>query len=249
MKRRTGVGSQQTNDDQGCKPGHFSSAAIIATIVISLAVGCAGWTPAQDSSGVGLNPESQQLPTTAEPPAESETEESDEESLNSKQRKNKMTESIYDFKAKSLDGKDIDLSSYKGDVLLIVNTASQCGFTKQYQGLEEIYEKFKDRGFKVLGFPCNQFGNQEPGDSGEIASFCQKNFGVNFQMFEKVDVNGDDAHPLYKYLTKAAPGALGTKGIKWNFTKFLIDRQGNVLKRYSPQTKPEDLVPEVEKLL
>jgi len=156
---------------------------------------------------------------------------------------------IYDFTAKSLAGDNIDLSQYKGDVVLIVNTASQCGFTNQYQGLEALSEKFKTRGLQVLGFPCNQFGNQEPGDSSEIASFCQKNYGVNFQMFEKVDVNGDDAHPLYKYLSEAAPGALGTKSIKWNFTKFLVDRQGNVLKRFAPNVKPEELEPEVEKLL
>lgn len=160
-----------------------------------------------------------------------------------------MSETVYDFKAKSLEGKDIDLSSYKGDVLLIVNTASECGFTNQYKGLEELHEKYKDRGLKVLGFPCNQFGGQEPGDSHQIASFCQKNYGVSFQMFEKIDVNGEHAHPLYKYLTKAAPGALGTKGIKWNFTKFLVDRQGNVLKRYAPTTKPEDLTADVEKQL
>lgn len=166
-------------------------------------------------------------------------------------KKTKMNDShsVYDFKAKSLDGKEIDLARYKGDVLLIVNTASRCGFTKQYQGLEQLHEKYKDRGLRVLGFPCNQFGGQEPGDASEIAGFCQKNYGVNFQMFDKIDVNGDKAHPLYRYLTDAAPGALGTKAIKWNFTKFLIDRKGSVLKRYAPQTKPEELIPEVEKLL
>jgi glutathione peroxidase len=221
-------------------------------------------TFAQGAAGVGLDPESQRLPHPVE--IESETTLADPSEENSrandshpsgtdsgkpqkKVNEQTMSESVYDFHAKSLDGKDIDLSSYKGDVMLIVNTASECGFTNQYKGLEELHEKYQDRGLKILGFPCNQFGGQEPGDNQQIASFCQKNFGVNFQMFEKIDVNGEDAHPLYKYLTKAAPGALGTKAIKWNFTKFLVDRQGKVLKRYAPTTKPEDLRADIEKQL
>lgn len=162
-------------------------------------------------------------------------------------KKDKM--SIYDFKAKALDGKEIALNQYKGDVVLIVNTASECGFTPQYQGLEELHKKFSPKGLRVLGFPCNQFGGQEPGDSTKIANFCHKNYGVDFQMFEKVDVNGKDAHPLYKYLTGEAPGVLGSEGIKWNFTKFLVDRNGKVIKRFAPNVKPEDLSGDIEKLL
>ena len=157
--------------------------------------------------------------------------------------------SVYDFKAKALDGKEIALDHYKGDVLLIVNTASKCGFTPQYKGLQELYSKYKDRGFEVLGFPCNQFGEQEPGDSSEIHNFCQKNYGVEFQMFEKIDVNGKNAHPLYKFLTEEKPGALGTEAIKWNFTKFLVDKDGKVVKRYAPNVKPEDLEKDIEKQL
>lgn len=160
-----------------------------------------------------------------------------------------MSEKVYDFEAKALDGKEIKLSSYKGDVMLIVNTASKCGFTPQYEGLEALHQKYGEKGLKILGFPCNQFGAQEPGPSDEIGAFCQKNYGVDFQMFEKIDVNGKDAHPLYKYLASAAPGALGTEAIKWNFTKFLIDRDGNVVKRYAPNVEPKELVPEIEKLL
>jgi glutathione peroxidase len=156
---------------------------------------------------------------------------------------------IYEFTAKTLDGKDLSLSTYKGDVMLIVNTASECGFTSQYKGLEELNKKYAAKGLKVLGFPCNQFGHQEPGDSSQIASFCTKNYGVDFQMFEKIDVNGKDAHPIYKYLTESAPGALGTEAIKWNFTKFLIDRQGKVIKRYAPNVNPADIAGDIEKLL
>jgi len=157
--------------------------------------------------------------------------------------------SVHDFSATSLDGKPVDLSSYKGKVLVIVNTASKCGFTPQYAGLETLYEKYKDKGFAVLGFPCNQFGAQEPGSEDEIGAFCQKNYGVSFPMFAKVDVNGDGAHPLFKFLTAEAKGILGTQAIKWNFTKFLVDKNGDVVERYAPQTKPEELEKPVEKLL
>ena len=162
----------------------------------------------------------------------------------------KMTEkSVLDSKARSLSGEEIDLSRYKGKVLVIVNTASKCGFTNQYAGLEELYEKYKDKGLEILGFPCNQFGGQEPGSEEEIANFCQKNYGVDFQMFEKVDVNGSDAHPLYKFLTHEAPGALKTEAIKWNFTKFLVDKNGKVLKRFAPNVAPKDLESDIEKQL
>jgi glutathione peroxidase len=156
---------------------------------------------------------------------------------------------IYTFKAKTLDGKEIGLDQFKGDVLLIVNTASKCGFTPQYAGLEALHKQYANKGLKVLGFPCNQFGAQEPGDSGEIHNFCQKNYGVDFQMFDKVEVNGKSAHPLYKYLTSAAPGVLGSEAIKWNFTKFLVDRNGNVVKRYAPDVAPEKIAPDIEKQL
>lgn len=172
-----------------------------------------------------------------------------EAAIAAKSKENQKLESIYDFRVKALDGKDIDLSSYKGEVMLIVNTASKCGFTKQYAGLEDLHKKYEPKGLKVLGFPCNQFGGQEPGDSSEIATFCQKNYGVDFQMFEKIDVNGKNAHPLYKYLTSTAPGALGTEAIKWNFTKFLVDRKGNIIKRYAPDVKPEDISGDIEKQL
>jgi glutathione peroxidase len=156
---------------------------------------------------------------------------------------------IYDFQATSLDGKPVDLAQYRGKVLLIVNTASKCGFTPQYQGLEAVYRELHGRGLEVLGFPCNQFGAQEPGTEDEIGAFCEKNYGVSFPMFAKVDVNGDDAHPLWKHLKGEAPGVLGTEGIKWNFTKFLIGRDGKVAKRYAPTTKPEEIADDIEKLL
>lgn len=159
--------------------------------------------------------------------------------------RNVMT-SIYDFHAKTLYGKDLDLSTYKGNVLLIVNTASKCGFTPQYEGLQELHSKYGAKGLVVLGFPCNQFGSQEPGSESEIGSFCQKNYGVEFQMFEKIDVNGSDAHPVYKYLTSEAPGLAGTEAIKWNFTKFLVDRHGKVFKRYAPDVKPQDISKDIE---
>jgi len=156
---------------------------------------------------------------------------------------------LHDFSADSLDGKKIDLKQYRGKVVLVVNTASKCGLTPQYAGLEALHGKFQKRGLEVLGFPCNQFGGQEPGSADEIGAFCQKNYGVGFQMFDKVEVNGADAHPLYQWLTQAAPGLLGSEAIKWNFTKFLVDRDGNVVKRYAPQTEPAKLEDDIEKLL
>jgi glutathione peroxidase len=156
---------------------------------------------------------------------------------------------VYDFQATALDGKPVDLAQYRGKVLLIVNTASKCGFTPQYQGLENVYRELHGRGLEVLGFPCNQFGSQEPGTEEEIGAFCEKNYGVSFPMFAKVDVNGDAAHPLWKFLKGEAPGVLGTEGIKWNFTKFLIGRDGKVAKRYAPTTKPEEIAGDIERLL
>jgi glutathione peroxidase len=158
---------------------------------------------------------------------------------------------VFDFQAVALDGKQVDLAQYRGKVLLIVNTASKCGFTPQYQGLEAVYRELHGRGpgFEVLGFPCNQFGAQEPGTEEEIGAFCEKNYGVSFPMFAKVDVNGDDAHPLWKHLKGEAPGVLGTEAIKWNFTKFLIGRDGKVAHRYAPTTKPEEIAGDIEKLL
>ncbi len=146
---------------------------------------------------------------------------------------------IYDFRAETLKGKEVSLSDYRGQVVLIVNTASKCGFTPQYEGLEKLYEKMKDKGFNVLGFPCNQFGKQEPGSASEIGQFCQANYGVSFPMFAKIEVNGPNAHPLYKYLKREKPGVLGSERIKWNFTKFLVDRTGRVVERFAPMTKPE----------
>ncbi len=156
---------------------------------------------------------------------------------------------ITDIPVTTPEGTQIDLSDYAGKVLLIVNVASKCGFTPQYEGLEALHRRYADRGFEVLGFPCNQFGAQEPGDAAEIASFCSLTYDVTFPVFGKIDVNGPDAAPLYRHLKKSAPGLLGTEGIKWNFTKFLIDRGGNVVDRYAPQTKPEDIAADIEKLL
>jgi glutathione peroxidase len=155
----------------------------------------------------------------------------------------------YDFAANSLDGKPVNLKDFTGKPLLIVNTASKCGFTPQYAGLEALFERYRDRGLMVLGFPCNQFGEQEPGSADEIGAFCQKNYGVSFPMFEKIDVNGDATHPLYQWLKDAAPGVLGSKTIKWNFTKFLVDRTGKVKSRYAPMTKPEELTGDIEAVL
>lgn len=156
---------------------------------------------------------------------------------------------IYDFKADSLNGAPVDLTQHKGKVLLIVNTASNCGFTPQYKGLETVYRQFKDKGVEVLGFPCNQFGQQEPGSADEIGAFCEQNYGVTFPLFAKIDVNGGDAHPLFKHLKSEAPGLLGSQAIKWNFTKFLVKKDGTVYKRYAPQTDPKELVDDIEKLL
>jgi glutathione peroxidase len=156
---------------------------------------------------------------------------------------------IFDYSATGLAGEPIDLARYKGQVLLIVNTASACGFTPQYKGLEEVYKQFSDKGVVVLGFPCNQFGAQEKGSEEEIGAFCEKNYGVTFPLFSKIDVNGDNAHPLFKQLKKDAPGLLGTEAIKWNFTKFLVGKDGKVFKRYAPATKPEELIGDIEKLL
>jgi glutathione peroxidase len=155
----------------------------------------------------------------------------------------------HDFEARALNGDAIALRAYAGKVLLIVNTASKCGFTPQYEGLEALYRKYRDKGLVVLGFPCNQFGEQEPGSADDIGAFCQKNYGVSFPMFDKIDVNGDAAHPLYRWLKKSAPGLLGSERIKWNFTKFLLDRNGRVVERYAPVTKPEDLGHDIEALL
>jgi glutathione peroxidase len=156
---------------------------------------------------------------------------------------------IFEISVKTIDGKEMPLSEFKGDVLLIVNVASQCGYTPQYDGLEKLHEKYKAKGFKVLGFPCNQFGSQEPGSEKEIKKFCETSFGVTFPLFAKVDVNGSAAHPLYKFLTQEKPGILGTEAIKWNFTKFLIGRNGEPIKRYAPATKPEDISGDIEKAL
>lgn len=156
---------------------------------------------------------------------------------------------LYTFSARTLKGETVSLERYRGKVLLIVNTASECGFTPQYAGLQQLHGRFAARGFEVLGFPCNQFGKQEPGDAAQIGSFCEKNFGVTFPLFEKIDVKGPDAHPLFRYLTGERRGLFGTRNVKWNFTKFLVDRQGNVLKRYAPKTKPEQIAGDIEALL
>lgn len=155
---------------------------------------------------------------------------------------------LHDFKATALDGKEISLGDYAGEVVLVVNTASQCGFTPQLAGLETLHEKYRGRGFTVLGFPCNQFGGQEPGTEEEIGAFCQKNYGVTFPMFAKIDVNGSGEHPLYAWLKSEKGGLLGAR-IKWNFTKFLVGRDGTVLGRYAPNTDPADLAGDVERAL
>ncbi|MDR6850114.1 glutathione peroxidase [Sphingomonas sp. BE137] len=156
---------------------------------------------------------------------------------------------ITDLTVKAADGTPVDLSAYAGKVLLIVNAASKCGFTPQYEGLEALHRQFGDRGFEVLGFPCNQFGAQEPGDAAEIANFCSLTYDVTFPVFAKIDVNGTNADPLFVALKKQAPGILGTEGIKWNFTKFLVGKDGQVVERYAPTTKPEAIAADIEKLL
>jgi len=156
---------------------------------------------------------------------------------------------VYEFSAPLLDGQDQGLAGFEGQVLLIVNTASKCGFTPQYAGLEQLYRAYKDRGFAVLGFPCNQFGAQEPGSQAEIGAFCQKNYGVSFPVFAKIEVNGPGSHPLYRFLKEAKPGFLGSRAIKWNFTKFLVDRQGNVVGRFGPSAAPAGLAGAIEGLL
>lgn len=157
--------------------------------------------------------------------------------------------SVLDISAISLAGAPVDLKQYLGQVVLIVNTASKCGFTPQYQGLEQVYQQFHQRGVTVLGFPCNQFGAQEPGTADDIGAFCEKNYGVTFPLFAKIDVNGNGTHPLFAALKKQAPGLLGTQAIKWNFTKFLLRKDGSVYQRYAPATKPSELVADIEKLL
>ncbi|MFZ9667723.1 MAG: glutathione peroxidase [Steroidobacteraceae bacterium] len=157
--------------------------------------------------------------------------------------------SVHDFSARAIDGVDRSLAEYKGKVLLVVNVASKCGFTPQYSGLEALQRQYADRGFAVLGFPCDQFGHQEPGNEEEIRKFCSLNYDVTFPMFAKIEVNGAGSHPLYEHLKSSAPGVLGTEGIKWNFTKFLVDREGRVVRRYAPTDKPESLAADIEKLL
>ena len=156
---------------------------------------------------------------------------------------------VYDFSALTIDGVDMPLAKYRGHPLLIVNVASKCGFTPQYAGLEALYQRYHARGLEILGFPCDQFGHQEPGDESAIKSFCSLNYGVSFPMFGKIKVNGADAHPLYEYLKKSLPGILGIEAIKWNFTKFLVGKDGAPMKRYAPAEKPENLAPDVEAAL
>jgi len=157
--------------------------------------------------------------------------------------------SLYQFSVKNINNEEVSLDVFKGKVLLIVNTASACGFTPQYEGLEKLYSKYKDQGFEVLGFPCNQFGNQEPGDEKEISSFCSLNYQTTFPLFSKIEVNGENTHPLYSYLKEQAPGVMGSKAIKWNFTKFLIDRTGTKIQRFASATKPEKMEDEIIKFL
>jgi glutathione peroxidase len=157
--------------------------------------------------------------------------------------------SIYDFEALAIDGQPVALSAYKGQVMLIVNTASACGFTPQFAGLEQLHQSYAAQGLAVLGFPCNQFGSQDPGSNEDIGAFCQRNFGVSFQMMEKIKVNGNEAHPLYQWLTAEAPGILGSKAIKWNFTKFLVGKDGRVIQRYAPQDAPKKIAKDIEAAL
>lgn len=156
---------------------------------------------------------------------------------------------VYDFEAESIGGQKKSLEDYRGQVILVVNTASKCGFTPQFEGLEKLYKNYKDKGLTILGFPCNQFGKQDPGANGEIQEFCQLNYGVSFPMHAKVEVNGDNTHPLFAYLKEEAPGVMGTKKIKWNFTKFLIDRNGKVIDRFAPATTPEKIEERIKAIL
>ena len=160
-----------------------------------------------------------------------------------------MKKTVYDFSADNSFGFDTPLSQYKGKVLLIVNTASKCGFTPQYEGLQKLYEDYRNRGFEILAFPCNQFLFQEPGDNEEIRNFCESNYSINFPLFAKIKVNGGNAHPLYRFLKKETPGALGSGTIKWNFTKFLVDREGHPIKRFAPATTPDAIRSDIEALL
>jgi len=160
-----------------------------------------------------------------------------------------MAEDIYDFEVRTIEGEETTLAEHRSEVMLIVNTASNCGFTPQYEGLERLHETLHDRGLTVLGFPCNQFGGQEPGTSDEIQEFCKVRFGVTFPLFERIDVNGPGAHPLYEHLKNEAPGLLGSRNVKWNFTKFLVGRDGEVLERFSPTTKPEAIEAKIEEAL
>ena len=160
-----------------------------------------------------------------------------------------MTTSVYEFSCQTPGGTPKSLEDYQGKVLLVVNTASKCGFTPQFKGLEEMYKEYSSKGLEILGFPCNQFGKQDPGSNDEIMEFCQLNYGVSFPMFGKIDVNGSNADPLFKHLKKEAPGALGTQGIKWNFTKFLVNREGKVVARFAPTVKPKDIASKIEPLL
>ncbi|CAM3486389.1 MULTISPECIES: glutathione peroxidase [Saccharibacillus] len=157
--------------------------------------------------------------------------------------------SVYEYEARTSKGDEVKLSDYAGKVVLVVNTASKCGFTPQFQGLQDLYDKYHDRGLEILGFPSNQFKEQDPGTNEEIAEFCQVNYGVKFPIFEKVDVKGENAHPLFQYLSDEAPGLMGSKSVKWNFTKFLIDKEGRPVKRFAPQTAPDQLEKDIEKLL
>ncbi|GAB3285472.1 glutathione peroxidase [Parahaliea aestuarii] len=160
-----------------------------------------------------------------------------------------MSNTVYDFTCAASGGEQKSLSDYQGKVLLVVNTASKCGFTPQFEGLEKLYQQFRERNFVILGFPCNQFGKQDPGSNSEIMEFCQLNYGVSFPMFGKIEVNGDNADPLFKHLKHEAPGVFGTEKIKWNFTKFLVDASGTVIKRYAPKTRPEEIAKDIEGLL
>lgn len=169
--------------------------------------------------------------------------------LNTSYAQEKPMQSIYDFTVKTIDGQESTLDTYRGRVMLIVNVASKCGYTSQYDGLETLYETYKDRGLVILGFPCNQFAGQEPGSEAEILNFCRVNYGVTFPMFAKINVNGENADPLYDYLKERQPGLFGIQAIKWNFTKFLIDREGNVIERFAPNVPPASMAKDIESLL